>query len=150
MKRIELTKDWPEQIEKHLKEQIEKANPADGWWWDDCRFDYEYGSIRGVSGEVVQDYDSARHDGVESILIPLKSLPIPHPCDEECPIMTEQELMEYIQLVLVEEFSTIDCWEWPDLKLVAGYCIRLEYGAKIHSVPSQFLEVNFEFEPKRR
>ena len=146
MKRIELKNDWPEKIENHLKSQIEKVNPATGWWWDDCRYDDEF----GTAGEVIQDYDSARHDSVESILIPLKSLPIVQPYDEEEPIKTEQELMEFIQLVLVEEFPAIDCGKWPDLRLRAGYSIIAEYGAKIHSEPTRFLEINFEFEPERR
>ena len=144
--RIELNAEWPERIKAYLKHQIKKVNPATGWWWDDCRYDDEF----GIAGEVIQDYDASRHDSVESLLIPLKSLPIVPPYGEEEPIKTEQELMEYIQLVIIEEFSTIDCGEWPDLKLVAGYCIRLEYGSKIHSAPARFLEVNFEFETIRR
>lgn len=146
MKRIELTEDWPEQIKKHLKVQIENVNPASGWWWDDCRFDYEYGSIRGVAGEVMQDYDSARHDEVEPILIPLKSLPIVYPYDEvEEPIKTEQELMAYIQSVIIDEFPAIDCGEWPAVKLVAEYSIISKYGAKIHSAPVSHLKINFDF-----
>lgn len=146
--RIELNGFRPEAIETHLKSQIEKVNPADGWWVDDCRFDYEYGSIRGVAGKIEKDYDSARHGSVESVLIPLIPHHFPIPSyDEDEPIRNETELMEFIKMVIIDEFPAVDCGEWPDLRLVAGYCIHLEYGDQIHNDPARFLEVNFEFEP---
>lgn len=149
--RIHLTKNWETTFENYLQKQIEEVDPCQGWWWDDCRFDYEYGSIRGVAGEVIQDYDSARHAEIEPVWIPLKDLPVGNPYDEEEePIRTETELMEFIKMVIIDEFPHVDCGEWPDLRLVAGFRTIAEYGAKIHSAPSRFLEVNFEFEPIRR
>ena len=149
--RIYLTEDWEATFKNYLQKQIKKIDPCQGWWWDDCRFDYEYGSIQGVSGEVVQDYDSTRHDEVEPILIPLKSLPIAYPYDEgEEPIKTEQELMAYIQSVIIDEFPAIDCGEWPALKLVAEYSIISKYGSKIYSTPVNHLKINFEFDIHKR
>lgn len=145
--RIELKGFWTEDIEKHLKSQIKKVKPADGWWWDDCRFDYEYGSIRGVAGEIIQDYDSARHKSIESVIIPLAGFPIPS-YDEEEPIHNETELMEFIKMVIIDEFPAVDCGEdWPELRLVAGFSIRTEFGDQIHRDPAKFLELKFEFEP---
>ena len=136
MKQIELSGNWSEQIESHLHNQIEKIDPCNGWWWDDCRFDYEYGSIRGIAGEIYQDYDSARHDSVESIQISLHNLPIVTPYDEEELIKTVNDLIEYIQIVIIDEFPTIDCEDWPDLRLIAKYNNTVD-----------FLNIDFEFRP---
>ena len=143
--RIEVKGFWPDEIENFLKSQIKKVNPADGWWWDDCRYDDEF----GTAGAVLQDYDSSRHKSIESVIIPLEGFPIPS-YDEEEPVQNETELMEFIKMVIIDEFPAVDCGEWPDLRLVAGFRTIAEYGAKIHSAPARFLEVNFEFEPKRR
>ena len=141
MKQIELTEDWSERINEHLKAQIEKIDPTEGWWTDDQRFDHEF----GTSGRVVQNYDSARHEPVESVLLPLKAFPI---MDIDCnPIKTVKELMEYIQLLIIEEFLHLKCEHWPSLRLVAGYKVIADFGVNIHSVPTLFLELSFEFEP---
>ena len=141
--RIELNAEWPERIEAYLKHQIEKVNPATGWWWDDCRYDDEF----GLAGDVVQKYDAARHDSIESVIIPLIGLPIY--VDGE-PVQNEKELMEFIKMVIIDEFPAIEKEGWPDLRLVAGFRVIDEYGQKIHRKPARFLEVNFEFEPERR
>ena len=140
--RIELKKDWSLKIETHLKREIAEVNPADGWWWDDCRYQDEF----GMAGAVIQDYDSARHKSIESVIIPLVGFPIPS-YDEELPIHNETELMEFIKMVIIDEFPAIEKEGWPDLRLVAGFRVIDEYGQKIHRKPARFLEVNFEFEP---
>ena len=141
MKRINLTTEWVDEIDEHLKAQIEKVDPTEGWWTDDQRFDHEF----GVSGKVVQNYDSARHEPVESVLLPLRALPITY-IDGE-PIQTVRELMEALQLLIIEEFPHLECENCPYLRLVAGYKVINDYGARIHSTPARFLEVSFEFEP---
>ena len=140
--RIELKEKWPEAIEKFLKQQIDDVDPASGWWIDDCRYDDEF----GIAGEVIQDYDSARHKSIESVIIPLSGFPIPS-YDADEPIRTETELMEFIKMVIVDEFPAIEKEEWPDLRMVASFRVIEEYGQKIHRKPARFLEVNFEFEP---
>ena len=144
MKRIDLTTEWVDEIEKHLKAQIEKVNPADGWWWDDCRYSDEF----GLAGDVVQKYDASRHDSVEFVAISLIGLPVVSEDGE--PVQNETELMEFIKMVIIDEFPAIEKEGWPDLRLVAGFRVIDEYGQKIHRKPARFLEVNFDFEPERR
>ena len=78
-----------------------------------------------------QDYDSA---SIEPIQISLHSLPIVNPYDKEELIKTVDDLIEYIQLNIIDEFPTIDCGDWPDLQLIAKY-----------TNTDDFLNINFEF-----
>ena len=140
---IHLIVNWEVTFENYLQKQIKMVDPCQGWWWDDQRFDHEF----GVSGEIFQNYDSARHAAVESVLIPLNKLTIVHPEDEREKIRTVIELIEFIQMGIIDEFSEIDCGDFPSLRLRAGFRTIADYGAKIYSNPAIFLEINFEFVP---